>query len=179
MHPEAKVELWTQDEHRVGLQPVSRRAWVPKDKKAILKTRIKYEWIWLYAYLNPEKGEVFWLTLPTVNLELFNLSLKEFAKHIGVSKEKVVILVIDSAGFHSEKSLELPEGLYVEYLPAYSPELQPAERLWPLTNEGIANEYFETIEELEQRQVERCLEVSDMEEYVSGLTNFHWWPEVT
>ncbi|WP_353738116.1 hypothetical protein [Microcystis sp. M038S2] len=37
----------------------------------------------------------------------------------------------------------------LDFLPAYSPELQPAERLWSLVDEPLVNEYFETIEALE------------------------------
>ncbi|MDJ0676139.1 MAG: hypothetical protein QNJ36_12270 [Calothrix sp. MO_167.B42] len=41
---------------------------------------------------------------------------------------------IDQARWHTSNYLDLPSGIDLIYLPAYSPELQPAERLWPLTN---------------------------------------------
>jgi hypothetical protein len=40
--------------------------------------------------------------------------------------------------------------IHLMLLPSHSPELQPAERLWPLTNEPIINELFETLDDLEQ-----------------------------
>jgi transposase len=43
------------------------------------------------------------------------------------------------------------------FLPPYSPELQPCEHLWPLTNEAIANRRFETLDGLQEAQVERCI----------------------
>ena len=49
-----------------------------------------------------------------------------------------MLLVLDGARWHTSKSLKIPEGIHLEFLPPYSPELQPAERLWPLTNEPIA-----------------------------------------
>lgn len=42
------------------------------------------------------------------------------------------------------------------FLPAYSPELQPAERLWLLVNEPIANQAFERIEQVEELVYQRC-----------------------
>ena len=42
----------------------------------------------------------------------------------------------------------VPEGVELMFLPPYSPQIQPAERLWPLTNEPIVNEYFEALAEL-------------------------------
>jgi transposase len=43
--------------------------------------------------------------------------------------------VMDRAGWHISERLVIPSGMYVEYLPAYSPELQPAQRLWSVTDE--------------------------------------------
>src|SRR5215204_1082651 len=69
------------------------------------------------------------------------------------------------------------KGIHLEFLPSGSPELQPAERLWPLTNEAVANELFEEIEELEEALVERCLELLGQTESIRDLTNYHWWPQ--
>jgi hypothetical protein len=52
----------------------------------------------------------------------------------------------------------------------------PAERLWPLTNEGVANRLFEEIEELEEALVERCVQLLDQPEAIRELTSYHWWP---
>jgi transposase len=50
-------------------------------------------------------------------------------------QSKTILLVMDRAGWHISERLVIPSGMYVEYLPAYSPELQPAERLWSVTDE--------------------------------------------
>ena len=59
-------------------------------------------------------------------------------------------------------------------MPAYSPELQPAERLWQLVDEPLVNQYFETIDEIENILVERCCTVSEMKDEVRKLTNYYW-----
>jgi hypothetical protein len=71
------------------------------------------------------------------------------------------------------------EGIHLESLPSSSPELQSAERLWPLTNEAVANGLFEEIEELEETLAERCVELLDQTEAIRDLTNYHWWPEAS
>ena len=53
----------------------------------------------------------------------------------------------------------------------------PAERLWPLTNEALANRVYEEIEEVEEALVERCLELLDQSEAIGELTNYYWWPQ--
>lgn len=70
--------------------------------------------------------------------------------------------------------MELPEGIIEEFLPPYSPELQPAERLWSLVDEPLVNEHFETIEQMEEVLAVRCRILQKMREEVKNLTNYHW-----
>jgi transposase len=77
--------------------------------------------------------------VPTVNTELFSMALREFAKEVGAGKDERVLLVVDQAGWHTGKEVEIPEGIHLEFLPSSSLELMPAERLWPLTNGAVAN----------------------------------------
>lgn len=96
---------------------------------------------------------------------------------MGAGEDKHILLVLDQAGWHTSGGLVIPEGIHLEFLPAGSPELQPAERLWPLTNEALANRLFEEIEEVEEALVERCVQLRDQAELIKGLTNYHWWPQ--
>jgi transposase len=97
-----------------------------------------------------------WLILPEVDTEVFSLSLKHFAKAVGAGPKKRIVLLLDSAGWHRSKALVVPDGIHLVFLPAYSPELQPAEHLWPLVHEAMANRRIETLDELEELLVERC-----------------------
>jgi transposase len=91
-----------------------------------------------------------------VNTELFSLALEEFAREVGAGEDKHVVLVVDQAGWHTGGEVRLPEGIHLEFLPSGSPELPPAERLWPLSSEALANSLFEEIEEIEQTLLHRC-----------------------
>jgi transposase len=110
-------------------------------------------------------------------VELFSMALREFAKEVAAGKDKRILLVVDQAGWHTGKEVEIPEGIHLEFVPSGSPELMPAERLWPLTNEGVANGLFEEIEEIEEALMERCMQLLDQTETIKGLTNYHWWPQ--
>ena len=76
------------------------------------------------------------------------------------------------------QKLQVPEGIHLLPLPSYSPELQPAERLWPLVNEPLANEAFKTIDEVEELVAQRCRRLLKQQQLIQGLTFYHWWPEV-
>ena len=171
------MELWAEDEARLGLKPVVRRVWAPVGERPTAPLKRGYEWTYLYGFVRPQSGEVFWLILPTVNVELFSLALRELAKEVDAGKRKRLLLVVDKAGWHTGDEVEVPEGIHLEFLPPGSPELMPAGRLWPLTNEAIANGLFEEIEEVEETLVERCVELLDQAEVIRDLTDFHWWPQ--
>lgn len=170
--------MWSFDEHRVGLQPVIRRIWAKKGVPTVVSINPHYEWTWVYAFVNPQKGETYWLLLPTVNIDLFNLALKEFHKAQNPINNKIIILVVDRAGFHDGEGIEIPEGIILLFLPSYSPELQPAEKLWPLSNEAVANRTFKDLDDLEEQQIERIKKLIGQKQIISAETLFHWWPRV-
>jgi transposase len=176
-HPGAEVQLWAEDEARLGLKPVMRRVWAPVGRRPVVRFKRGYKWTYLYGFVQPESGEVYWLILPTVNVRVFSMALSEFAREVGAGDKKHVLLVVDRAGWHTGGEVEIPEGIHLELLPSGSPELQPAERLWPLTNEAVANRLFEEIEEVEEALVERCVELLDQTEVIRSLANYHWWPQ--
>ncbi len=124
----------------------------------------------------PETGEVHWLILPTVNAEVFSMALENFAREVGAGKRKRILLVLDGAGWHTAKKLRVPEGIHLEFLPSYSPELQPSERLWTLSDEAVANRHFERIGDLEEALVERCVSLRDRPEVIRSYIRYHWWP---
>jgi transposase len=176
-YPTAKVELWCEDEHRLGLKPIIRKVWSPIGRRPTVKVHQRYEWSYLYAFAHPKSGEVHWLILPRVNAEIFSLALEHFAREVGASTKKRIILVLDQAGWHTAKKLRVPEAIHLEFLPSHSPELQPSERLWPLSNEGVANRHFEQIDDLEKALVERCHTLCEQPELIRSYLSYYWWPE--
>ena len=80
----------------------------------------------------------------------------------------------DNAGWHRSKKAIIPKGITIDFLPPYSPELQPTERLWSLVDEPLVNQYFDTIDEIEEVLVKRCCVLSEMKEEIHHLTNYHW-----
>jgi hypothetical protein len=74
-HPGAEVQLWAQDEARLGLKPVIRRVWAPVGKRPVARFKRGYKWTYLYGFVRPESGQVYWLIVPTVNVKLFSMVL--------------------------------------------------------------------------------------------------------
>lgn len=171
------VEAWAQGEHRIGLKSIVRRVWAPKGTRPMAPVKEKYEWLYVYAFVHPPSGATHWLLLPTVNSQVMSLALADFAKAVGAGPTKHILLVLDQAGWHLSKEVIIPEGIEVVPLPSHSPELQPAERLWPLTNEAVANRSFASLEHLDQVLGERCVALAGMPDLVRSYTRYRWWPD--
>lgn len=175
-HPQASVELWSGDEHRIGLKPIQGRVWGKKGCKVIAPVKQGYHWMYLYGFVEPESGRTSWLLMPTVNVEAFELALCAFAQEHHLGPDNHMALLLDQAGWHTSSRLVIPEGLPLLFLPSHSPELQPAERLWPLCNEPLANRVFASLDELDQVQADRCRRLQAHPEIIRGRTSYHWWP---
>ena len=175
-HPRAAVALWTTDEHRIGLLPLIRRVWAPVGTRPIAPVQQRYEWLYVCGFVRPTTGETEWWLLPAVTAAVFSLVLAAFARDVGAGSAKRIALVLDGAGWHTGEEVQVPEGIHLLFLPSYAPELQPAEHLWPLTNEPLANRRFADLATLEEVQAQRCLALQQQPDRIRHHTLFHWWP---
>lgn len=172
------VEVWANDEHRIGLKPILRRVWARRGQRPVVPVKHRYKWSYLHGFVRPEGGATFWWLTAWVDIEAWNLVLREFAAFVGCGQTatgfKQVLLVVDQAGWHTSDQVEVPQGIELVFLPARSPELQPCERLWPLSNEAICNRHFDSIEHLELTQCKRCCQLQNQPQPVQSYTRFHW-----
>jgi hypothetical protein len=102
-HRQATVELWSGDEHRIGLKPILRRVWARKGCTVQASVRQRSQWMHLYGFVQPESGQTSWLLMPTVNIEAFSLALCAFACEVGCGPDKHIALVLDQAGWVAQK----------------------------------------------------------------------------
>jgi hypothetical protein len=151
--------------------------WSPRGQRPRAIVQHRYQWCYLYAFVHPSSGRTWWLLLPTVSVDAFTLALREFAQVVRAGRGKQIVLVLDGAGWHSSPHVRVPMGLHLHFLPPYSPELQPAERLGPLTNQALANRHFHTLAELQDVQGQHCLRLQSTPEVIRAHTNFHWGPQ--
>jgi len=177
-NPGAVVEVFATDEHRIGLKPILRRIWAPRGQRPVARGHHRFEWLYVTAFVSPATGESFWYLATGVDKELFEQTLKLFAREAGAGRDRIIILVLDGAGWHTAP-LAVPEGIRLVYLPPYSPELQPAETLWVHVDEPIANRHFDTLEDLDAALATRCVTLANDRDLIRSQTGFHWWPKRT
>lgn len=156
VHPDPIVTVWAEDEHRLELIPIQRQIWAPIGQRPLAPSDRRYQWVWVYAIVRPTTGQSWWCLLPTISAAAVSAALAAFAQDEGIDATHRVVLVWDGAGGHTSTELVVPDGIDLVRLPQYSPELQPAERVWPLVNKAVANQAFPDPDALEDVLVQRC-----------------------
>ena len=164
------------DEHRIGLKPILRGIWAPKGERPIALGHHRYEWLYVWGFVEPATGATVWNVSNAVCKEMFEAILVEFAKSAGAGKDKRIVLQLDNAGWHGPENLTVPEGIRLVFQPSHSPEVQPAEHLWEFVDEPLVNTYFETIADLEEAVSKRCVALIGQQDIIRASTLFHWWP---
>ncbi|GAO75551.1 transposase [Meiothermus ruber] len=111
LFPELELEVWGLDEHRIGLKPIRRRVWALRGRTPLAQERPRYRWLYVYAFIRPGTGESEYWLLPSVSVEGFQLVLEAFARLRGAGAGKLVLVVLDQAGWHTFGAGGASQGL--------------------------------------------------------------------
>lgn len=149
----SKVNIYFQDESRFGLLTIQRRILTVKGVKPLQPYQHKFKNLYLFGAFSPITGTHFTLELPKCNTDCFQLYLDEFSLQ---TPDEFKIIILDNGAFHKAAHLEIPKNIALLFIPPYSPELKPAEKMWRHLKDAIANEVFPTLENLSDRL---CTEV--------------------
>jgi hypothetical protein len=122
------VRWFFQDETRLGLhESQTRRRITARGVKPIQLMLPRYQYLWFYGAVEPSSGESFFLELPALDTVCFQAFLDEFSLAF---PDSLNLLVLDGAPAHIAQALKIPGNVLLFRLPAYSPELNPIERVW-------------------------------------------------
>lgn len=162
------------DEARFGLKTWFRRRWCPFGFRAPWVFQDKYQWLWLYAAVEPSTGESFCLYLPRLDGVCFEVFLKQF-RH--AYPEDEIVLVTDRAGSHTSSQVLWPEAMESLLLPACSPELDPVERWFEELRAALSNRVFETLEAMDDALTDALGPYWEDRSKLARLVGYDWWVE--
>ncbi len=122
----AQVNIYSQDESRFGLFTRNGRAITAKGVKPVCPYQHKFKNTYFFGAFLAIKGNSFLLELPFCNTEMFQIFINEFSQE---NPTELKVMLLDNGAFHKSKSLIIPENIVLIFLPPYSPELNPAEKV--------------------------------------------------
>ena len=137
--------LYFQDESRFGLMTHVGTVITAKGVKPIVNYQQEFKNTYLYGSYSPIDGSHFTWEVEGVDTLIFEAYLKDFSLY---NPEELKIVVIDNAGFHATKNITIPDNIRLVRIPAYSPELNPCEKVWQYLKERFKNKTFKNITEL-------------------------------
>lgn len=136
-----KIEVWFQDEARIGQKNGRTRIWAKKGTRPRLPADQRYQNAYLFRAICPMHGKGAGLVLPVANTDAMQQHLEEISLHVARGSHGVVLM--DRAGWHRTGQLNIPKNLTIILLPPRSPELNPVENVWQyLRQNWLSNRVF-------------------------------------
>ena len=163
------VNIYCQDESRFGLITKQKRVLTIKGVKPIGKYKHSYKYFWLWGSFSPITGDAHYMISDGVSKAAFLAYLDDLSQY---KPRELKIIIIDNAAFHSTKDIILPENIILIPIPPYSPELNPAEKMWQYFKDKIAMKIYKSLNELEMKITELLSEIS--KEETKSITSYEY-----
>ncbi|HIF9240048.1 TPA: IS630 family transposase [Photobacterium damselae] len=141
------VDIWFQDEARFGQQNTTTRLWAERGTRPRVVKQQQFEYAYLFGSICPQKGIGEAIVVPWVNKDIMIEHLKQISSV--TEKGRHAIVIMDSAGWHTEDIADDFQNISIIKLPPYSPELNPIEQVWSwLRQHYLANQSFSDYEDI-------------------------------
>lgn len=85
--------------------------------------------------------------MPNCNADNFQIFLNEFSLQNPLTLK---LIVLDNGAFHKALKIIIPSNIVLIFLPPYSPELNPAEKIWAKFKRTFSNKLHKTLDELSE-----------------------------
>ena len=172
-HSAQKIEVWFQDEARFGQKGTLTRIWSERGRRATALRPLGYEWLYLFGSVCPLTGSTHGLLLPYADLDGMRIYLDDFSRNL--PDDVCALLLCDQAGWHTSNRLVLPDNVIVHYLPAKSPELNPAELVWrEMRQKQLSNRVFPDVDMMYDAVSVAWMNITENPQSIQSLCGFKW-----
>lgn len=139
------VEIWFQDEARVGQKNGLVYQWAKKGSRPRQPKDQRYTSCYIFGAVCPARDEGAAMVMPYANTQAMQYHLDEIS--ICVARGAHAVVLMDGAGWHKASDLNIPDNLSILFIPPYSPELNPVENVWQFLRQTyLSNRIFESHE---------------------------------
>ena len=167
------LEIWFQDEARVGQQGTLTRIWAKRGIPPRTPRDTRYKWSYIFGAACPGRETDPGLILPCVNTEVMKLHLAEIARTVATDAH--ALLIVDGAGWHDSKDLRVPDNITLLKLPPYTPELNLMENVWQyLSSNKLAITVFDTHDEILDKCTDAWNFFANDPERIISITHRDW-----
>ena len=169
-HPEEQIHTYFQDEARFGQKGTITRVWARRGSRPRAVRQTGFTSLYVLAAVCAATGAMSAVIMPTLNTEVVNLFLEQFARELPAGVHAV--LIWDGAGFHTGEDVVVPSNVSLIQLPPYSPELNPVENLWHyLRAHHWSNRRYRDYDALQEEAVRSLCAVREDIETIKTVCN--------
>lgn len=169
----SRVDIWFEDETRVGQQGSLTRIWAEKGTRPRIPRQQQFLYEYIFGAVCPQKEKAIGLVLPYVCTESVQLLVNEISKE--TPQGHIAVIILDGAGFHHANELKIPDNIRFLFLPPYSPELNPVEQIWQyLKDKFLANRVFDSLEDILDACCEAWNAFANNPSLIASLTTRDW-----
>lgn len=141
------IEIWWQDEARVGQKNKLTRRWARRGSRPAAPHDQRTKSSYIFGAICPEKGKGAGLVLPRCNVAAMQMHLDEIA--LAVAPGAHALVMLDQAGWHMTDKLDVPGNITLLPIPPRAPELNPVENIWQFMRENwLSNRIFQSYEDI-------------------------------
>ncbi len=170
---DAETDIWFADETGINGEPKPRRVWTKKGERPKVTRNGDHIRLSILGMVCPRSGEFFAIEASHTDMEVFQAFLDEASKLVKPTRKRNII-ILDNASWH--KSTKINWHFFEPvYLPPYSPDLNPIERLWLLLKANwFCNICCKKREILSDRICAAILDIMDKPEQVAKTTKINF-----
>jgi hypothetical protein len=141
------IELWWQDEARIGQKNGITRRWARRGTRPRAPHDQRTKWAYIFGAICPAKGKGAGLVMPWCDTQAMAAHLEEIS--MAVDPGSHAVLLLDQAGWHSSAKLSIPSNITLLPLPSRSPELNPVENVWQFMRDNwLSNRVFASYDDI-------------------------------
>jgi hypothetical protein len=174
--PEARdkpLEIWFQDEARVGQKGTLTRIWARKGTRPRKPRDTRYDWAYLFGAVCPERKIGAALVMPYADSQAMNAHLETIAKAVTPGSHGVIVL--DGAAWHGSQMLVVPSNLTLFPQPPCAPEVNSVENVWEyLRHNKLAIRVYETYDTIVDACCQAWNDLMAIPDRIASLTTREW-----
>ena len=173
MPEKTPIELWFQDEARIGQKNGVVRQWARKGTRPRQPADQRYENAYLFGAICPARGKGAAIAMPNADTQAMQEHIEEIARRVAPGAHAV--LLMDRAGWHTTSQLDMPKNITPIFLPSRAPELNPQENIWQYMRQNwLSNRVFETYDAIIDEACEAWNKLIALPEVIKSIGMRQW-----
>jgi transposase len=167
-----KLRVMFEDEGRFGCCGQTRRAWSAPGARPVCRTRLERAYTYAFTAVDPLRGAVESLVVPRADMETTGLFLAQLGRRF---RRETVLLLLDRASWHTGGRLVVPKNIRLDFLPSYSPQLNPVEHVWDeVRRDFFSNRLLPCLDAVESTLCAALKELHKNPKRVRSFAGFDW-----